>query len=63
MVMPGNKAYDLKCTKCNWRDTVIVPAIQSSQGILNILAGNKIPSKCPKCGSKITKRENRAIVF
>jgi hypothetical protein len=64
MVMPGNKAYDLKCKSCDWQETVIVSEPIIRERILSLFGlSSKLPGKCPKCGSKITKKENPCVCF
>ena len=60
MVMPGCKAYDVKCLSCNWKKMILVQSIGDPFGILDKM---KLPSKCPKCGGKVSKKENKNIHF
>ena len=60
MVMPGSKAYDVQCLTCGWKKMVTVRSAGANFGLLDKM---KLPSKCPKCGGKVSIKENKTIWF
>ncbi len=60
MIMPGSKAYDVKCRFCDWKEMI---PIRSTNGPFGVLDKLNLPSKCPECGGKVIKQENKMVKF
>ena len=60
MVIPGFKAYDVKCLSCNWKKMIPVRTVGDPFGLLDKI---RLPSKSPECGGKVSKKENKNVCF
>jgi predicted RNA-binding Zn-ribbon protein involved in translation (DUF1610 family) len=61
MVTPGKKAYDVKCLSCGWEEMFIVGS--QLPGFLSIVDKLQLPFRCPECGKKVERKENKLVVF
>lgn len=59
-MMPGFKAYDVKCSSCGWEKMIPVQSLGEPFGMLDKI---KLPSKCPECGGRVKVKENKMIRF
>ncbi len=60
MVMPGNKAYEVKCRSCSWQKTEIISQLIPLPATV---IRTRFNSKCPNCKGKITAKKNKNVLF
>lgn len=59
MPIAGLKMYKIECTKCSWsKDKVVYmePALLTT-------IRESLFSRCPKCGSKVTCKHDKRVIF
>jgi len=61
MIMPGSKAYEIKCLSCDWHKLEIERDCPIPLG--NLGGKKKVPKKCPECGGKVVRNDNVVVGF